>query len=163
MTSPHLHLVNPEDLASFIGRELGPTEWVLMSQEKVTNFADLTIDHNFIHVDPVAAAKTPLGGTIAHGFFTLSMLAYFMGQANVVPNTTVMGMNYGLNKVRFLAPVACGKRIRARIKPLSFVPKAPSSVLATLEITVEIEGEAKPALIAEALAMYVLKAPMPSA
>jgi acyl dehydratase len=153
---PHLHIVQTERLAEFIGCELGPTEWVPIMQDMVNQFADLTRDHNFIHVDVEAARSTPFGGTIAHGFLTLSMLAWIMGQANVVPANAVIGMNYGLNRVRFLEPVACGARVRGHVKPLAFEGKA-GRMLVTLEVTVEIEGKSKPALIAEALALYMLK------
>lgn len=153
---PHLHIVQSERLTEFIGRDLGPTEWVPITQDMVNQFADLTRDHNFIHVDAEAARRTPFGGTIALGFLTLSMLAWIMGQANVVPANAVIGMNYGLNRVRFLEPVACGARVRGHVKPLAFEDKA-GRLLVTLEVTVEIEGKGKPALMAEALALYMLR------
>ncbi len=149
-----IKVVPVAELADHVGQEFGPTDWVALTQDKIDQFAELTLDRQFIHVDPVKAATTPFGGTIAHGFFTLSLLAHFQGQANVIPAGTTMGVNYGLNKVRFLQPVKAGQRVRGRLKPLAFVDKAPKQILATYEITVEIEGETKPALVAEMLAMY---------
>ncbi|MFT4571603.1 MAG: acyl dehydratase [Hyphomicrobiaceae bacterium] len=151
-----IKIVPKDQLADYIGKEFGPTDWVEMTQEKVNAFAEVTNDHQFIHVDVEAAKQTPFGGTIAHGFFTLSLLAYFQGQANIVPEGIAMAVNYGLNKVRFLQPVPTGKRVRGRIKPVSFLEKAPGQILATNQVTVEIEGETKPALIAETLAMFYL-------
>jgi acyl dehydratase len=151
-----IKIVPKDQLDDYIGKEFGPTDWVEMTQEKINTFADVTQDHQFIHVDIEAAKQTPFGGTIAHGFFTLSLLAFFQGQANIIPEGVVMAVNYGLNKVRFLQPVRSGKRVRGRVKPVSFVEKAPGTILATYEVSVEIEGETKPALIAETLAMFYL-------
>lgn len=144
------------ELQEFIGVELGPSDWFEMTQEKVNRFADLTEDHQYIHVDPGKAAQTPFGGTIAHGFFTLSLLAVLQGQCMIMPAGTVMAVNYGLNKVRFLNPVRTGKRVRARSRPLSFQEKKPGQILAANEVTVEVEGEKRPALIAEALTLFHL-------
>lgn len=149
-----IKIVPKDQLADYIGKELGPTDWVEMTQEKINTFADVTQDHQFIHIDEEAAKQTPFGGTIAHGFFTLSLLAYFQGQASIVPEGVAMAVNYGLNKVRFLQPVKTGKRVRGRVKPVSFLEKAPGQILATFEVTVEIEDESKPALVAETLAMF---------
>ena len=143
-------------LDQYLGQEFGPTDWVVLDQSRIDQFAEITLDKQFIHVDPARAAKTPFGGTIAHGFLTLSMLAYFQTQANVIPEGTQMGVNYGLNKVRFLQPVKSGQRVRGRLKPLSFVQKAAGQILASYEMTVEIDGETKPALVAEMLAMFYL-------
>ena len=143
-------------LDQYVGQEFGPTDWVVLDQSRIDQFAEITLDKQFIHVDPARAAKTPFGGTIAHGFLTLSMLAYFQTQANVIPEGTQMGVNYGLNKVRFLQPVKSGQRVRGRLKPLSFVQKAAGQILASYEMTVEIDGETKPALVAEMLAMFYL-------
>lgn len=149
-----IKVVPVAELANYIGQEFGPTDWVALTQDKIDQFAEVTLDKQFIHIDPVNAAKTPFGGTIAHGFLTLSMLAYFQTQANVIPAGTMMGVNYGLNKVRFLQPVKAGQRVRGRLKPLAFVNKAPGQILATYEMTVDIDGETKPALVAEMLAMF---------
>lgn len=141
-------------LDQYVGQEFGPTDWVVLDQSRIDQFAEITLDRQFIHVDPIKAAKTPFGGTIAHGFLTLSMLAYFQTQANVIPEGALMGVNYGLNKVRFLQPVKAGQRVRGRLKPLSFVHKTAGQILATYEMSVEIDGETKPALVAEMLAMF---------
>lgn len=143
-------------LEACIGQEFGPTDWVALTQDRIDRFADLTLDRQFIHVDPVRAASTPFGGTVAHGFLTLSMLAYFQGQAGVMPEGTVLAVNYGLNKVRFLQPVKSGQRIRARMVARGFQHKSETQILATLEVSVEIEAEAKPALVAEGLTMFYL-------
>lgn len=150
----NIMVVPVDQLDAYVGKEFGPTEWVDLTQDKINQFADLTLDRQFIHVDPINAKRTPFGGTIAHGFLTLSMLAYFQSQANVLPKGTVMGVNYGLNKVRFLQPVKSGQKVRGRLKPLSFVKKAPGQILATYEMSVEIEDVSKPALIAETLTMF---------
>ncbi len=149
-----IKVVPVAELATYVGQEFGPTEWVALTQDKIDQFAEVTLDKQFIHIDPVNAAKTPFGGTIAHGFLTLSMLAYFQTQANVVPAGTMMGVNYGLNKVRFIQPVKAGQRVRGRLKPLSFFNKNPGQILATYEMTVGIDGELKPALVAEMLTMF---------
>jgi len=143
-------------LDQHIGKEVGVTDWLEITQEQVNQFADATLDHQFIHVDPEAAAKTPFGGPIAHGFLTLSLLSYFaVNGAGVSVDGTVMGINYGLDKVRFVQPVRVGKRVRARSILLSGEEKKPNHLLFKQAVTVEIEGENKPALIAEWLTMVV--------
>ena len=143
-------------LHQFVGEEIGVTDWLEITQEQVNQFADATIDHQFIHVDPEAAAKTPFGGPIAHGFLTLSLLSYFaVNGAGISVEGTVMGINYGLDKVRFIQPVRVGKRVRARSQLLSADERKPNHFLFRQTITVEIEGDDKPALIAEWLTMAV--------
>ncbi len=143
-------------LDQFVGEEIGVTDWLEITQEQVNQFADATIDHQFIHVDPEAAAKTPFGGPIAHGFLTLSLLSYFAANgAGISVEGTVMGINYGLDKVRFIQPVRVGKRVRARSQLLSADERKPKHFLFRQTITVEIEGDNKPALIAEWLTMAV--------
>ena len=149
-----LKIVPVKDLAGSIGEELGPTEWFEIGQEQINDFADVTHDHQFIHINPELAAQTPFGGTIAHGFFTLSLLAKLQGEATIIPEGISMGVNYGLNKVRFLTPVRSGKRIRGRTKLVDVTEKAPGQLLVVNEVTVEVEGEPKPALVAEALTLY---------
>lgn len=146
--------IDTKNLAAHIGQDAGVSDWFAIDQQRVNDFADVTKDHQFIHVDPVKAAQSPFGTTIAHGFLTLSMLAYFLqnGVGVDVPNRT-MGVNYGFDKVRFLQPVKVGSRIRARAKVLEAAEKSPGQYLFKLEVTIEIEGEAKPALIAEWLTM----------
>lgn len=115
---------------------------------KIDSFADSTEDHQFIHVDPESAAKTPFGGTIAHGFLTLSLLSAMVYEAGPSLKGITMGVNYGFNKIRFLSPVRSGKRVRGRFQLLK-LEEAPGQVTYTQAVTVEIEGEEKPALIAE--------------
>jgi acyl dehydratase len=140
------------DLQGKIGEVIGTSGWYVMDQDRINHFADTTEDHQFIHVDPVAAKATPFGGTIAHGFLTLSMLAAMM-DALEKPQVQ-MSVNYGFNKVRFLSPVKSGKRIRGQFKLLEMAEKRPGQWQQTVEVTVEIEGEDKPALLAEWIFMH---------
>ncbi len=136
-----------QDLQARVGESIGTSEWYLMDQQRIDRFADTTEDDQFIHVDPEAAKATPFGGTIAHGFLTLSMLAAFMSELD--KPQVQMSVNYGFNKVRFLSPVKSGKRIRGHFKLLELVEKRPGQWQQTVEVTVEIEGEDRPALLAE--------------
>ena len=137
-----------------VGNDEGTGEWFQVTQEQIDQFADVTLDHQFIHVDPEAAANTPFGGTIAHGFLTLSMLTHLSaGTSSGPPDPRkfegfLMGVNYGFNKVRFVNPVKSGARIRARAVTSNVELKG-SSIDVTRNFTVEIEGEEKPALVAE--------------
>lgn len=146
--------IDTANLAACIGQDAGTSEWFTIDQQRVNDFADVTLDHQFIHVDPVKAAQSPFGTTIAHGFLTLSMLAYFLqnGVGVDIPNRT-MGVNYGFDKVRFLQPVKVGSRIRAKATVLEAAEKSPGQFLFKLDITVEIEGQDKPAIKAEWLSM----------
>ena len=137
-----------QDLQARTGESIGASDWFLIDQDRIDHFADTTEDHQFIHVDPEAAKATPFGQTIAHGFLTLSMLAPLMDSALEKP-AVQMSVNYGFNKVRFLSPVKSGKRIRGHFKLLELVEKRPGQWQQTVEVTVEIEGEDKPALLAE--------------
>ena len=155
-------MTKPSDLPSLIGQEVGLSRWITVDQARIDAFARITEDEQFIHVDPEAAKHTPFGGTIAHGFLTLS-LASAMSEDAVVPlEGVVMGVNYGFDKLRFLAPVPAGSKVRGRFKLLSAEDKgAQDSVTRWLlkhELTVEIEGADKPALIAEWLGMQMVKA-----
>ena len=143
------------ELPDYVGTHLGFSDWLLVDQERVDAFADVTLDHQFIHVDPEAAARTPFGGTIAHGFLTLSLLVHLTSGLAIAPEGTVMSINYGFEKVRFLAPVRVGKRIRAGVEVKDITEKSPGRYLTTYGVTVEIEGEDKPALIADWLGMAV--------
>lgn len=145
------------DLPTLVGTELEPSSWLEITQERINLFADATDDHQFIHVDPERAAKTPFGGTIAHGFLTLSMLPFLSLESAILPEGLVMGVNYGSDKVRFLQPVRAGKRIRACQKVLDVTEKKPGHWLIKNALTVEIEDEKVPALIAEILSMYVIE------
>lgn len=136
---------------SLIGEEGEPGEWLQVTQEMINQFADVTMDHQFIHVDPEAAKNTPFGGTIAHGFLTLSLLVPLSASIKQDPDTVkgvIMGVNYGFDKIRFIAPVPSGSRIRARAV-LKAAELKGSSVNATRTYTIEIEGSDKPAVIAE--------------
>lgn len=124
-----------------------------MDQQRINEFADATEDRQFIHTDPQAAAQTPLGGTIGHGFLTLSMLSRMATEGMLVPDSIKMALNYGLDRVRFIAPVRSGKRIRGRFRLDSVEERAPGQLLLRHTVTVEIEGEEKPALTAEWLGL----------
>ena len=124
-----------------------------MDQQRIDEFAESTEDRQFIHIDPQAAAQTPFGTTIAHGFLSLSMLSRMAADVMLVPDTTRMAVNYGLDRVRFIAPVKSGKRIRGRFRLDSIDEKAPGQLLFRHTVTVEIEGEEKPALTAEWLGL----------
>ena len=141
--------VTIQQLAARTGEER-VSDWVEVTQAMIDKFADATGDHQFIHVDPAKAAMTPFGGTIAHGFLTLSLmplLNFLTPQPQI--EGVKMGVNYGGNKVRFLTPVRSGKRVRGRFKTLELAEKRPGQWQQTVEFTVEIEGETKPAMIAE--------------
>ena len=149
-------VVPKEDLLKQIGTKFEPGAWIEIPQQRVDTFADCTDDHQFIHVDPEKAAQTPFGGTIAHGFLTLSLLAKMCEESAVIPDDIVMALNYGFDKIRFLAPVKVGKRIRANVEILDIEQKEGNRFLIKQGISVEIEGEKKPALIAEWLAMFIV-------
>lgn len=146
----------PDELLRHVGHEFEPSRWVQIDQSRIDTFADCTEDHQFIHVDQEKAAKTPLGCTIAHGFLVLSLLSPLCTESTAVPDGAKMGLNYGFNKVRFLAPVRSGKRVRARVKLANIEASDGSRLLVNHAITVEIEGESKPALIAEWLIAWTL-------
>lgn len=146
-------MVAATDLPSLVGIELGVSDWLLIEQDRVNAFADATLDHQFIHVDPEKAAMTPFGGTIAHGFLTLSLLPHLLEGASVPVEGTLMAVNYGTDKVRFLQPVKVGQRVRARSVLASADEKRPGQWLLKQDVTVEIEGEEKPAMVAELLTM----------
>jgi acyl dehydratase len=136
-----------------VGHEIGVSGWLTMDQQRIDEFAESTEDRQFIHIDPQAAAQTPFGTTIAHGFLSLSMLSRMAAEAMLVPDSTKMAVNYGLDRVRFIAPVKSGKRIRGRFRLDSIEEKAPGQLLFRHTVTVEIEGEEKPALTAEWLGL----------
>jgi acyl dehydratase len=139
-----------------IGRELGTSGWHRIDQRAIDEFAELTLDHQFIHVDPVRARATPAGGTVAHGFLTLSLLSHFAHQ--VVPPLagTVMSVNYGIEKLRFLAPVRAGARVRGCFTLKDLRERRPGEWLLVLDVRIEIEGGEKPALSAEWLGLHVI-------
>jgi acyl dehydratase len=148
--------------ADFIAREVGRSyvsDWLLVDQPKIDAFADTTHDWMFLHVDPVAAARTEFGGTIAHGFLVLSLLAPLRGLTSrpAFPGLRT-GLNYGFDKVRFVSPVRAGKRIRARFQITSIEERGPGRFVEAMDVTVEIEGEDKPAVVASWLTMYLAEA-----
>jgi acyl dehydratase len=142
-----------DEFAAAEGTQLGPTDWLEITQDRVNLFADATDDHQWIHVDPERAAKGPFGGTIAHGLLTLSLLPHFMHQLYTVDNIT-MAINYGYNKVRFITPVRVGAKVRARAE-ISKVDQLEGAVQATMTTTVEIDGSEKPAAVAESIARFL--------
>ena len=141
-------LASLDEIRSRAGREVGTSSWLTVGQDRIQAFAEATEDRQFIHVDPEAAAKSPFGGTIAHGFLTLSLLSRMAAEATLVPDRVKMAVNYGFDRIRFLAPVKSGKRVRGRFLLDSIEEKAPGQWLLRHSVTVEIEGEDKPALTA---------------
>ena len=137
-----------EEVRSKVGQQVGSSDWIEVGQDRISQFADATDDHQFIHVDPAAAAAAGFGGTIAHGFLSLSLLSRMAADVMLIPDNTRMALNYGLDRVRFLAPVKAGKRVRGRFVLDSVEEKAPGQWLMRHNVTVEIEGEDKPALTA---------------
>ena len=146
-------LASLDDIRARIGHEVGISSWIEIDQERITAFADATEDRQFIHTDPAAAAETAFGGTVAHGFLTLSLLSRMAAEAMLLPEGMTMAVNYGFDRVRFLAPVRSGKRVRGRFTLESIDEKAPGQILARHSVTVEIEDEDKPALTAQWLTL----------
>ncbi|WP_293827815.1 MaoC family dehydratase [uncultured Brevundimonas sp.] len=149
-------MTQASELQGLIGQEVGVSRWFVVDQARIDAFADCTEDRQFIHVDPEAARATPFGGTIAHGFLTLSLASAMSYDAVRPLDGVVMGVNYGFDKLRFLSPVRAGRRVRGRFKLLSAEDKGGGRWLLKHELTVEIDGEDKPALVAEWLAMQML-------
>ena len=150
-------VVPANQLTDYIGKDLEPSDWLLIDQDRINQFSDATLDHQFIHVSPEEAAKTPYGTTIAHGFLTLSLLPYLTIQNGLVPENSVMGINYGSDKVRFLQAVKVNDRIRCHAKTLDISEKSPGQWLMKTAISIEIENEEKPALVAELLNMFIVQ------
>ena len=142
-----------DDIRARVGSEIGVSEWILVDQQRIDAFADTTEDRQFIHVDPEAAAQTPFGGTIAHGFLSLSLLSRMAADVMQVPDTTKMAVNYGLDRVRFIAPVRAGSRVRGRFSLDAIEDKAPGQLLLRHTVAVEIEGSDTPALTAQWLGL----------
>lgn len=137
-----------DEIRSRVGQEVGVSRWIVIDQVRIDAFAEATEDRQFIHVDPDAAARTPFGGTIAHGFLLLSLLSRMGAEAMLLPHGLKMAVNYGFERVRFLAPVRAGKRVRGRFVLDSIEEKAAGQLLMRHVVTVDIEGEEKPALTA---------------
>ena len=148
-------VVPASEMVNQKGIKFEPGPWITLDQERINQFADVTDDHQFIHIDQEKAAQTPFGGTIAHGFLTLSCLVPMCKDSGLFPENIVMGINYGFNKVRFLAPVRAGKRVRAHVEVVDVEAKDGGRFLITQAVSVEIEGEETPALVAEWLSMVV--------
>ncbi|MDT9013726.1 MAG: hypothetical protein RL671_1113 [Pseudomonadota bacterium] len=147
--------MTPQELAAKTGEVIGVSDWFAVTQERINMFADATGDHQFIHIDEEKAKHTPFGGTIAHGFLTLSLLPVLGAMTEGARVDGIkMGVNYGGNKTRFISPVRAGKRVRAHTKLLELVEKRPGQWQQTNEITIEIEGEDKPALICEWITLF---------
>lgn len=141
-----------QDMQDKVGQVVGTSEWILVDQARINAFADCTEDHQFIHVNPEMAKMTPFGTTIAHGFLTLSLLAK-MAESGMPKVEALMGLNYGFDKMRFLNPVKVDQKVRGVFKLLEMTEKRPTQWQQKVEVTVEIEGQDKPALIAEWLTM----------
>jgi len=144
---------SPEALLTAVGTELGPTDWVTVTQDQINAFAEATLDNQWIHVDTERAKAGPFGAPIAHGFLTMSLAAYFLGQMVRVSNIS-MGLNYGTDKVRFPSPVPVGSRLRARGEILE-VKEVPGGVQAVTRVTIEREGGDKPAAVVDTVSRYL--------
>ena len=142
-----------DEIRSKIGQPVGTSDWIEVGQDRISQFADATEDHQFIHVDPKAATAAGFGGTIAHGFLSLSLLSRMAADVMLIPDTTKMALNYGLDRVRFLAPVKAGKRVRGHFTLDGIDEKSPGQLLFRQTVTVEIEGEDRPALTAQWLGL----------
>jgi acyl dehydratase len=142
-------LASIDEIRGRVGTEIGVSGWLAVDQAAIDAFADVTQDHQFIHTDPEAAARTPFGGTVAHGFLTLSLLSRMAADVMLVPETLRMAVNYGFERVRFIAPVRSGRRVRGRFVLAGAEEKRPGQWQLVHHVTVEIEGEDKPALTAE--------------
>lgn len=145
-----------EELRDYIERELEPSGWLLIDQDRINAFAGATLDRQFIHVDEARAAQTPFGSTIAHGFLTMSLISWFAGECGIGPAHSAMTINYGSDKVRFLQPVKVNSRIRALAVLKDVNERAAGQVLTKTKFTIEIENEEKPAMIAEILSLFIV-------
>ena len=148
--------ITREQLDRMVGERLGVSDWFLIDQERVDRFADVTLDHQFVHVDAARAKKTPFGGTIAHGFLTLSLLVPLCIGFIPEPEGRTLLVYYGFVKVRFVAPVRVGKRVRALGTLAAVEERKPGQLIMTIDVTVEIENEDKPAVVAEWLSLHVV-------
>lgn len=149
--------ISLEEFKNSAGTELGPSEWLLIDQQRINQFAEATNDFQFIHVDPDKAAASPFGSTIAHGFLSLSLISYLVGQIMLKPKGIVMGINYGSDKVRFIQPVKVNDRVRARVRIEKVSARPGGQYLTKTTTTIEIEDETRPALVAEILSLYIVK------
>ncbi len=145
--------VKTDDVQNYVGKATGTSDWIMIDQERIDKFADVTEDHQFIHVNPEAAKMTPFGTTVAHGFLSLSLLSKLAEESVLILDGVKMGVNYGFEKVRFINPVKSGKRVRGHFTLMSADQKIPSQWSFKYAVKVEIEDEEKPALMAEWLSM----------
>jgi acyl dehydratase len=145
--------MNAADFQELVGTEIGVSDWMEITQDRVNAFADATDDHQWIHIDPGKASAGPFGGTIAHGFLTLSLAVTLSSQVEIDVGSPKMAINYGLEKVRFPAPVPVGSRIRARVGLVS-VDDVQGGIQVNRQVTIEVEGEDKPAMVAETVSRY---------
>lgn len=145
-----------DDITARIGTQIGVSGWITLDQARIDKFADATEDHQFIHVDPEAAGKTMFGGTIAHGFLTLSLLSRMAADVMLVPENTKLAVNYGLNRVRFIAPVPAGSRVRGTFTLANIEERGEGQLLMHHNVLVEIEGSDKTALTADWIGLLVL-------
>jgi len=143
-------------LVDYVGKETVVSDWLTIDQERIDAFADATLDHQWIHIDPEMASSTPWGTTIAHGYLTLSLLPYLLGDDGIVPEGVIMGINYGSEKVRFLNPVKVGSAVRARAVLAEVTEKSPGQWLFKSQVTMELQGEEKPAMVAETLSLMIV-------
>lgn len=149
-----MQIIPKSEFADYLGKEVGVSDWIEIDQKRIDAFADATLDHQFIHVDPKAAAQTPFGGTIAHGFLTLSLMPHLVAAITLIPENLSMAVNYGCDKLRFLEPVKVDSRIRARAKLLEATERPGGQLLVKSEVTIEIDGARRPALVADMLALF---------
>lgn len=149
--------ISIEGFKNSAGTELGPSDWLLIDQERINRFADATDDYQFIHVDPEKAAETTFGSTIAHGFLSLSVLPHLLAQIMPIPDGLVMGINYGTDKVRFSQPVHVDSRVRARARIEKVNARSGGQYMVKTRVTLEIENRRRPAVVADILSMYVVE------
>jgi acyl dehydratase len=145
-----------DEIRAKLGSEIGVSPWIEISQQAINSFADVTGDDQFIHVDPEAAAQTPFGGTVAHGFLTLSLLSQMAAHVMLAPDGRKMAVNYGFDRIRFLAPVRSGSRVRGRFTLAAMNEKRANQWQFVHQVTVEIEGQDKPALTADWIGLIFL-------
>ena len=157
-TGDNMERISINEYLSGAGNLERSSDWVSIEQDRINTFADATIDHQFIHIDGERAKQeTPFGGTIAHGFLSLSLLSHFFENCMPRIENAAMGINYGFEKLRFLMPVASGARLRGHFKLIECSERNPGEYLSKLEVTVEIENTEKPALVAEWLVLTIIK------
>jgi acyl dehydratase len=149
--------VPTDELSQYIDKPIDPSAWVLIDQDRIDDFARATLDYQFIHVDEEKAAQTPFGGTIAHGYLTMSLISHFLPECSVLPENAVMAINYGSDRIRFLQPVAVNSELRGKATLREVTEKAPGQLLLKNEIEIQIKGEDKPALVAEILSLFIVQ------